>query len=89
MFTTIILLPISKIVIFLIFLWIGSSIGILYLEDGNVKDTPGRVGDSFWWAIVTITTVGYGDYSPDTFYGRSLAVILMLSGIKNILIWFI
>ena len=69
--------PISKIVIFLIFLWIGSSIGILYLENGELSE----IKNSFWWAIVTITTVGYGDYSPETLSGRALAIILMLSGI--------
>ena len=69
--------PISKIVMFLIFLWIGSSIGILYLENGELSE----IKNSFWWAIVTITTVGYGDYSPETLSGRALAIILMLSGI--------
>ena len=69
--------PILKIILLLLLLWIGSSIGILYLEDGELSD----IKNSFWWAIVTITTVGYGDYSPETTYGRALAVILMLSGI--------
>ncbi len=38
-------------------------------------------GDALWWAIVTITTVGYGDIAPVTELGRFLAVILMLFGI--------
>ncbi|WP_378147814.1 potassium channel family protein [Cnuibacter sp. UC19_7] len=38
-------------------------------------------GDALWWAFVTITTVGYGDYSPVTFEGRVIAVFLMLGGI--------
>ncbi|RNF41278.1 potassium channel family protein [Planococcus salinus] len=37
--------------------------------------------DALWWAIVTTTTVGYGDISPTTPLGRVLAVILMLVGI--------
>lgn len=37
--------------------------------------------DALWWAAVTTTTVGYGDISPETPIGRSLAVILMLVGI--------
>ena len=69
--------PIIKIIILLILIWIVSSIGILYLEDGELSE----IKNSFWWAIVTITTVGYGDYSPETMSGRALAVILMLSGI--------
>ncbi|KZR58857.1 potassium channel family protein [Pseudobacillus badius] len=37
--------------------------------------------DALWWAIVTTTTVGYGDISPSTPLGRFLAVILMFVGI--------
>ena len=38
-------------------------------------------GDSIWWAIVTITTVGYGDLYPVTPPGRFYAVLLMAGGI--------
>lgn len=37
--------------------------------------------DAIWWAIVTTTTVGYGDLSPETNIGRLIAAFLMLSGI--------
>ncbi|WMT40913.1 ion channel [Paenibacillus sp. D2_2] len=37
--------------------------------------------DALWWAIVTMTTVGYGDISPVTTVGRIIASVLMLSGI--------
>lgn len=37
--------------------------------------------DGIWWAFVTATTVGYGDISPHTLYGRVIAMILMLMGI--------
>jgi voltage-gated potassium channel len=38
-------------------------------------------GDALWWAIVTVTTVGYGDQYPVTAGGRAVAVVLMLVGI--------
>jgi voltage-gated potassium channel len=40
-----------------------------------------QFGDSVWWAFVTVTTIGYGDYYPITFEGRAIAVLLMLSGL--------
>jgi voltage-gated potassium channel len=48
------------------------------LEPETVK---GGFGDGVWWAIVTATTVGYGDISPSTLWGRIIAALLMLVGI--------
>ena len=41
-------------------------------------------GDSLWWGIVTLTTVGYGDIVPETTKGRTAAVFLMLTGIATL-----
>jgi len=56
----------------LITLGIGGVFAIL-------EDSP--LGDGLWWAIVTMTTVGYGDMFPTTSAGRIAAAILMLVGI--------
>ena len=46
------------------------------LPESNIKNT----GDAFWWAFVTMTTVGYGDKYPMTEEGRIVACVLMLAG---------
>ena len=48
------------------------------VEGSNIKN----FGDGFWWAITTVTTVGYGDRYPTTTEGRLLAVMLMFMGIS-------
>jgi len=54
----------------------------LYLLDGYYrgKGTAGIL-DTLWWALVTITTVGYGDVVPHSTMGRIVGLILMLSGV--------
>jgi ion channel len=42
--------------------------------------------DGIWWTVVTLTTVGYGDYSPETFLGRWLAAFVMAGGIGSVAI---
>ena len=48
------------------------------VEGSNIK----TFGDGLWWAVTTVTTVGYGDRYPTTTEGRSLAVVLMIMGIS-------
>ena len=62
-------------------LFIGICIAVLHLESSapgaNILDAD----DVLWWAVVTSSTVGYGDYYPVTETGRLLASILMFVGI--------
>jgi voltage-gated potassium channel len=48
------------------------------VDGSNIKN----FGDGLWWAITTVTTVGYGDRFPTTTEGRFLAVGLMIMGIS-------
>ncbi|MCK0167785.1 transporter substrate-binding domain-containing protein [Jannaschia sp. S6380] len=45
------------------------------------KDAVHGLGDGFWWAGVTLTTIGYGDKAPVTFFGRAVAMFWMLTGL--------
>lgn len=70
-----------KIYIFLLFLIIFSVIvgSLMFMVEGG---RPGfeTIPQSIYWAVVTVTTVGYGDVSPITPLGKFFAVILMLAG---------
>ena len=47
-----------------------------------MAENPQRsAGDAIWWALVTITTVGYGDRYPVTDQGRTIGVFLLFAGI--------
>ena len=50
---------------------------IFYLAEPQIK----TFGDGIWWALVTITTVGYGDITPLTTLGRLVAGTLMFVGL--------
>lgn len=45
---------------------------------GGERSVARGIGSGFWWAGVTMTTIGYGDKAPVTFVGRALALIWML-----------
>lgn len=57
----------------------------IYDVERNAPDRQiANFGDALWWAFVTVTTVGYGDYAPVTWQGRCVAAMLMLGGITLI-----
>jgi len=89
-FTTVMLRVIGfSLIIFLVGLTIVAHI-IWWLEkdDGNERgfSTKYRKGivDAYWWAVVTMTTVGYGDKCPRKISGRLVAAVWMIIGIM----WF-
>lgn len=66
----------EKLLVFAVILIFLVPIPMILIEPQIINYT-----DAIWWAIVTITTVGYGDITPETGVGRLLAVILMFVGI--------
>jgi voltage-gated potassium channel len=60
-----------------IILILAGGVSLALLE----PEVTGGISSGLWWAIVTATTVGYGDIAPESALGRLLAVVLMLLGI--------
>ncbi len=68
---------------------VGASVLLIYVSALAMYDIEHQhpeamittFGDAIWWAIVSITTVGYGDLYPVTFTGRVITVALMIYGI--------
>jgi len=67
-----------------VFLWAVLAIvviagSVMYLVEGEQHGFS-SIPVSIYWAVVTLTTVGYGDIAPETVVGRFLAVVLMITG---------
>ena len=68
---------------FLPTLIIVSTLGIHlfeYLLTGNADSDYGSLFNSFYWTIVTVATVGFGDMSPETYWGRVFTVFVIIGG---------
>lgn len=65
-------------VVLIVFACAGLALSFeAHTRGSNIRSFP----DALWWAIVTVTTVGYGDKYPVSAEGRGVAVVLMLVGI--------
>ena len=71
-----------RILVFLFFIMLLVTVfgSIMYLVEGATNDRFDSIPRSIYWAIVTLTTVGYGDISPITPLGQFLASIVMIMG---------
>lgn len=70
----------SILLLLVVLLSVGSCM-MLFIE-GRLPDANIQTGaDAIWWAFVTISTVGYGDYYPVSTSGRMLAMLLIICGV--------
>jgi voltage-gated potassium channel len=57
----------------------------MHIVEGHVQpDKFGTIPDAMWWAIVTLTTIGYGDVVPATGIGRMVASVTIVAGLVMI-----
>lgn len=59
---------------------VGLSASLVFYFERSTEGSIQTLGDGLWWAVVTVTTVGYGDLYPKTAAGRMVAAALMLVG---------
>ncbi|MCM5704285.1 ion transporter [Larsenimonas salina] len=57
------------------------AIAMLLIEGPVPESQINTAEEALWWAFVTVTTVGYGDYYPVTLGGRLVAVVVMIGGV--------
>lgn len=71
-----------KILIFMFFVFISAVIlgTVMFAVEGNTNPQMSSIPKGVYWAVVTLTTVGYGDISPVTPVGQLISVIVMILG---------
>jgi voltage-gated potassium channel len=67
-------------VVLLVFL---GGLGFFLTESPEGASPLQRLGEGLWWAVATVTTVGYGDVVPKTLNGRLIGVVVMIGGLLS------
>jgi voltage-gated potassium channel len=83
-FTTAIKLAKEEILLFIfitLILIYFSAVGIYYFENQAQPEHFSSIFDSLWWAIITLTTVGYGDVYPITVGGKVFTFFILMIGL--------
>lgn len=72
----------KKITVFLVFVSVSAILmgALMYMVEADANPSITDIPDGIYWAIVTLTTVGYGDTVPITHFGKMLASIVMILG---------
>ncbi len=77
---------VTVVTVFLVILLLAATLAYVFERDvqgGNFRSIP----HALWWSIVTLSTTGYGDMVPATFWGRMLGAWVMMSGIVIFALW--
>jgi voltage-gated potassium channel len=79
--------PLLSVLVILLMVLFLASVAVYYLEHDVQPATFGSVPAALWWAVVTLTTVGYGDVVPITPLGRLVAAVVMICGLGVFGLW--
>lgn len=60
------------------------SSAVYYAESGTERSNFKSIPDAFWWALVTMTTVGYGDMVPLSFWGKMVGSLCAIAGVLTL-----
>ena len=72
----------AKILIFMLFIFIAAIVlgSVIYMFEHGKNPAMSSIPTAIYWAVVTITTVGYGDITPVTTVGQVISTLVMLLG---------
>jgi voltage-gated potassium channel len=79
--------PLASVFFIFLIVLLLASVALYSLERAGQPEQFGSLPMSLWWAVTTLTTTGYGDAVPQTFFGRLIAGLVMICGLGVFGLW--
>jgi len=79
--------PLFSVLLLFLMVWFTGSVVVYFLERDAQPQVFSNLPSAMWWAVVTLTTTGYGDAVPITPLGRMVASLVMICGLGVFVLW--